>query len=69
MLDLPEDFTQKKKCVLSSEISFAFQVMLRVGSQGAKTCQFFNVQIFMKLCIDEKIKNCKKFHISVTFRQ
>ena len=27
VLDQPKDFTQKIKCVLSSEISFAFQVM------------------------------------------
>ena len=27
MLDLPEDFTQKINCVLSSEISFSFQVI------------------------------------------
>jgi len=52
---LPKDSTQKFKCFLSTEKVLLFKVMYRVGFQGARTCQFFDVQISIKLC---KLKNC-----------
>ena len=59
VVGLPKDSTQKFKCFLSIEKVLLFKVMYRVGFQGARTCQFFDVQISIKLRVNYKVE--KKF--------
>ena len=56
---LPKDLTQNfKMCSLYWNKFCFFNVMYRVSFQGAKVCEFFDIDISMKLRVN--LKNCKK---------